>query len=878
MSKLLSFYYLLLYCSFVGSLSAQTFELRGRVIDSLSSGVVGASVQLATDHDTLRSVTDAGGNFRFSVLVKMSSWKLMVKSLGYDNYSQQIDYKGSEDGYVLPSITLQTKAQRLEEVLVKAPNPIRIVKDTVEYLAGAYVVGKQDRLEDLLRQLPGVGIDAVGNVTAQGQPMIKLRVNGKDFFTNNLKDFLSQLPADIIAKLQVIDDYGDQANFTGIKVGKPQKMLNLVIKEGQSKGVFGTAETSGNTQKLWSGGMQGNLWFDPHQLSAHASTNGNRTEEGRQRSTDTGSNYRRSGDRSNFYGNYNYTNTYQTGNSQSYSETATGQGTLYSHIAQAATNKGQQQQAQLDLQSRGKKDFVDIQMTLQHVADKRENQLSSQQTGVILQDLDNHTQTDSKNSSENVSLSWSHNMQNTGRSLSANMSGSTVKGIEHSDIEDKLIFYDQTKATALKDSVNRRLLYENRRQSILKMTLKYAEPLNDYALAKVKRTLDLSYGYTFQYNDQLQETNVWQYNGLQRIDSMSQDYGVSLMTQQLDLSYRSESAKMQYNLGLSLQPIQMHGNDGKQRSVVDNRFILLPIATLRCNPTLKNSISLNYSGSINPPQFLQLIPLRDVRNLQQVSVGNPDLKPAKSHSLSLNFSRVEPINGQTYSFSMDASFIRDHITSNLLLIRDTLGNLRQENHFLNVNGSYNLATSYDMTRPFAKHYQVRWSTQVSKNHNIAYLDGAKGANDTFYWSQNMGFDLNTKKFRGAVHVNYNVTQSRYELNVGLRSHIRTWEISGDTHWIISSVLTLSAEGNYRLNRGYTIPVKNTILLNVATELFLTARRELSLQLRGYDLLDQQQSINVQVTAQGVTQQTLNRIGRYGELSVKYNLSRFGGKK
>jgi len=179
--------------------------------------------------------------------------------------------------------TIREQTIELKEVFIQAKTPMRVMKDTVEYRAGAYKVRPHDKLEDLLKQLPGMEVGPDGKVMVMGQSMVKLRVNGKDFFTNNLQDFLSRLPADIIDKLQVIDDYGDQANFTGIRTGKPQKMLNLVIKEGRSKGEFGDVELQGSTNEQYRGTLRANLWRDIHQLGVSADRSNERTEEGKRK-------------------------------------------------------------------------------------------------------------------------------------------------------------------------------------------------------------------------------------------------------------------------------------------------------------------------------------------------------------------------------------------------------------------------------------------------------------------------------------------------------------------------------------------------------------------------------------------------------------------
>ena len=86
-------------------------------------------------------------------------------------------------------------------------------------------------VEDLLKKLPGVTVDKDGNVTAQGKAVSRVKVNGKDFFGGDVKTATKELPANIVDKIQVIDDYGDQATVSGIKDGDPDKIINIEIKK-----------------------------------------------------------------------------------------------------------------------------------------------------------------------------------------------------------------------------------------------------------------------------------------------------------------------------------------------------------------------------------------------------------------------------------------------------------------------------------------------------------------------------------------------------------------------------------------------------------------------------------------------------------------------
>ena len=168
MNKVIFLLFFYLPFIFVGSLSAQQYELLGQVTDSLKVGIAGAVVRIYTSKDSLSTGTSKSGNFIVRA-VPREHVTLIVRSLGYQTYRQNLHYTGTSPIYELPLIILQSTVRRLQEVQVRVPSPIRVGKDTIEFNAAAYAVGEHDRLEDLLRQLPGVRVDGEGNVTAMGR-------------------------------------------------------------------------------------------------------------------------------------------------------------------------------------------------------------------------------------------------------------------------------------------------------------------------------------------------------------------------------------------------------------------------------------------------------------------------------------------------------------------------------------------------------------------------------------------------------------------------------------------------------------------------------------------------------------------------------------
>ncbi|OCX53771.1 hypothetical protein BEL04_05650 [Mucilaginibacter sp. PPCGB 2223] len=122
-------------------------------------------------------------------------------------------------------VRLQNHPQKPQAVIT-APQANAVIKaDSVAYTASNYAFykGKANTAEDLLKKLPGVDVDANGNVTAQGKQVTKARINGKDFTGGNMADAVKNLPADIVKNIRIIDDYGDQV----AKNGKPDKVLSI---------------------------------------------------------------------------------------------------------------------------------------------------------------------------------------------------------------------------------------------------------------------------------------------------------------------------------------------------------------------------------------------------------------------------------------------------------------------------------------------------------------------------------------------------------------------------------------------------------------------------------------------------------------------------
>lgn len=113
----------------------------------------------------------------------------------------------------------------MEEVVSNRRQGITIRGDTTDYDSASFVVPPNAKVEDLLKQLPDIQVDQGGKITAQGQTVSKVWVDGEEFFGDDPTLITRNLRSDMIAKVQVYDKKSEQAEFTDVNDGERQRTL-----------------------------------------------------------------------------------------------------------------------------------------------------------------------------------------------------------------------------------------------------------------------------------------------------------------------------------------------------------------------------------------------------------------------------------------------------------------------------------------------------------------------------------------------------------------------------------------------------------------------------------------------------------------------------
>lgn len=217
-----------------------------RLIDAKTSDPVSfATVSLTVKGETTPAkyvLSDSHGAATI-VKVKKNTYVLKAELMGYKPYSQEIKLEKDVD---LGDVKMEEDVEVLDAARVTdIGNPIIIRKDTIEYTASSFKTSDNDMLEELLKKLPGVEVEADGSITANGETITKITIDGKTFFLDDPQLASKNIPAKLIEKVKVVEKKSEQALFTGIDDGEQETVIDLTMKPGMMKGWFGNVMGGG---------------------------------------------------------------------------------------------------------------------------------------------------------------------------------------------------------------------------------------------------------------------------------------------------------------------------------------------------------------------------------------------------------------------------------------------------------------------------------------------------------------------------------------------------------------------------------------------------------------------------------------------------------
>ena len=235
--KIKTLFFLLIFIS-CKTIVSQT-KITGKILDANKNPLFGANILAFPENKGKLVYSVSADNGEYSlILTKTTNYNLSISFIGYITRKELLitPQKDSVFNYIL-----HEDPNKLEEIIIKYKVPVQIKKDTTTYNVDAFINGKERKLKQILKKLPGVEVDRKGNVTVKGRKVTTLLVDSKKFFTGDTKLAVNNIPADVINQIEVIEDYHENPFMKGLDKSE-EIAMNIKLKEDKKQFIFGDIE------------------------------------------------------------------------------------------------------------------------------------------------------------------------------------------------------------------------------------------------------------------------------------------------------------------------------------------------------------------------------------------------------------------------------------------------------------------------------------------------------------------------------------------------------------------------------------------------------------------------------------------------------------
>ncbi len=686
---------------------AQAQGVKGKLLDLVDNKpLAGATLTLTGLKDSTKifnTFSDSKGEFLFEN-IKADSFFLLVHSIGYEDFKQIIGIKDSTVNLgtlLIPKSTLQ-----LGGVTVVGKAAPAVQKgDTTQYSASQFKVNPDATVEDLVKKMPGITVDKDGTVTAQGEQVRKVTIDGRDFFGDDATAALKNLPSEIVDKIQVFDKLSEQAQLTGVDDGNSQKAINIITRAGMRNGQFGRVFAGIGTDNRYQAGGNASFFKDNRRISLVGLTNninqqnfasqdllgltssnnnnrgggggnfgggGNRggggapgggnfgggnqgnftvgQQSGINKTNAIGINYSdKWGKKADVSGSYFFNNSKTNNNRLSSTQSfVKADSTLF--LNDTSFNQTDNYNHRVNFRMEYKFDSSNTLIISPNIGFQRNNANSSLFSSSFYDGINglqsqSTSLTKSNNHGFNINnnIVFRHSFPKRGRSISVNLNTSFNKREGDTYVESINKYYNSTN---FNDSVQQ---YSNNKTNgrTISSNIVYTEPIG------AKGQLQFNFNPSFTKNKadkvtyQFDETSA-KYSVFDTV--LSNKFDNYNNTQNGGITYRIGDRDNQFSVGVNYQHSSLKSDQvfPDVTQVRKSFSDILPNIQLRRKLSPRSNIRIFYRGSVNAPSVTQLQNVIDNSNQLRMSTGNPQLNQQYMHVLSGRYTFTNTKLGQSF--------------------------------------------------------------------------------------------------------------------------------------------------------------------------------------------------------------------------------------
>ena len=898
----------LLYLLLLSTISSfsQKLSVSGNVQDTTAKGPLPNAIIMAVKlmDSTLVEFTrtDELGNFKLKPL-PIDTYQVVISHPKFSDMGYFIfgDKKNLE--YDFGKIILQPKNVSLDEVTIFAfKDPIYYKGDTLIYTADSFKTKANATVEDLLKKLPGLKVDKDGKITSQGKAVDKVLVDGDEFFGGDPTVATRNLNASSIESVQVYEKKSDDVanSSTGEET---QKILNLKLKDEAKKGYFGKISGASDFQKFYEGEALGNYFKKKLKISVFGLASntpnssfgwedvykyGLNNEFDRQENEDGGwsmtmTNSQPQGIPQNLKTGFYYTDkitkntklnfNYSYNNSMVNSKTTRNSQYFLTDTSYTSDNI---------VESVQKNDAHAINIGIEQKIDSLTDFFFNSKLKVLGSNTSSKDETDfiSSNQIKTRNTSINSSSKSEGYDLSNNLKllkrfkkkdrlltvnyGNTFSETNSEGIL-KTDNYSYADSSDFLISVNQKKRGLNNNQSHI-AGVSYIEPITK----KIK--IEASYDF-MHYNskqNKLALNNVGgEYNQLD--STLTNNFINVKQINRAGLKFIYEVKKMRFTIGTKARNVFVNNNNiFTNQRITQNFNNVLPFSTIRYKFSDNKVLDVKYTTSSQNPTISQLQPVRDNSNPNFINIGNPNLLPTFMHSINLNFNSWKSISGKYTWMGLTYNYTNNDIAT--ATSYDSIG--RTVSQAINVNGNFNFNGYIGTSLPFfSKKLEVGPNLWASYAENKSFINGL--ANNTQDLRSNLSLDvrLNLDDFNAGISGYYSYNSAYSSLNNSSNTPYSTQGVSGNISAKLPKNFLLESNADYTINsrrsNGYNI---NYLVWNASFSKTFFKRENFILGVYAYDILNQNISVDRDISSNVVTDIKTNIISRYFLLkaTIKFN--------
>ena len=876
--------------------------IKGKLIDDATKETIQeANIRILNQKDSTYVTGKASDrNGAFSIPIKNGNYIVHISYIGYSDIYKDVSINNRNTTADLGTLSLHEDGVLLSDALITAKALEVVVRgDTVEYNADSYKVSESAVIEDLLKKMPGVEIDADGKITVNGQEIKKILVDGKEFFSDDPKVASKNLPAKMVDKLQVLERRTDMSLMTGFDDGDEEMVINLTVKPGMKEGVFGNAFAGYGSQDRYEANAMVNYMRDKDQLTflgglnntnnagfsdlasaMFGSSGGGRRggwggSSGITQSANAGLNFSKEfNEKLTLGGNVRYGDTDTDNTSSVYTQNLLSSGNTFEREFNKSNNYSQN--INMDFRLEWEPDSMTKFIFRPNASFYNNNRSEISEFSTVRAEGDTINYGDSEYFSKGTgktiggTLEGSRKLGSTGRVLSFSIGGG-INDSENNAENLSNTFY----STRPEDIIDQRIKNTNDGKN-LRFYASYVEPLGN------RNFLQLAYNYRYNRSESDKDTRTR--------DGVGGEYTIldttyskrlenDFYNQNVELNFRATRDKYNYMVGVSMQPSKseskIYKGETLEESVSQNVINFAPMAQFNYMWTRQKNLRLNYYGRTNQPSVSQLSSVKDFSNPLNISYGNPDLKPAFNHSMRVRYRNFNPEKNSAYMFMTNLGFTVNDIVSSTITDRETG---RRESTYENVNGNWNANMRFMTNQPLRNiKFSIFSMTFGNYNNSNGFSNLEKNTSKRLNLGETLGVNYRSDQFDFSLRGNVSYNKVDNSLQGQQNQEYLNYGGNASTTIYLPLDFLIESDFNYSTNSGYADGFdQQEFLWNAALSKQLFKQKNGTIRFKIYDILKQKSDINRSVTANYTRDTTTNTLTSYFMFHFVYRFNIFKG--